>query len=357
MGGALSHGADPARLESIAERLAHLAEATATVGVTGSTLLTVLDGNWSGGDLGGFAQGWSDSARQLESTATLLTTAARSLREQAEQQRSASDGQGGGGAGAGWLARGTTGSPLAGGRSPGIAHEMGAGPTDEPAHDEMPDDNDARDDDLDDRPPAFFDDRSDPGKDDVTLPKGADPDHPAIKELMKTEQGRETLDWMARNDITIVYDEDKKGASYSPSGNVMTIGPDHEGATTIIHEASHARWDAEDIRPEVTEVNRDEYIDRQLDNEVEAQMQEIEFMKERREQNWFAYRFHEYPCWTAYNDAYDAAVDGGMSPAQADDAGRAAIKQLYLDGEIVTGSTEQPYTVYYRNQWDDNHRG
>ena len=354
MSATVSHGSDAERLDEIAERLSGLGDRTAALGGSGSALLSHLDGHWSGQDLVAFERSWSSGRAGIESAADMLRRLARALLEQAEQQRRASSGPGGT-SGLAWPAFRVSGAPIAGAQGAGwlstdLGQEMGG----DPPNDEMPDDNDARD--GSDRPSWYFDDRTDPGRDDVTLPEGADPDHPAIKELLKTEQGRETLDWMARNEITIVYDEDKKGASYRSSTNTMTIGSGYEDATTIIHEASHARWDAEDLRADPKKVSREDYVEMQIANEVDAQVEEIKFMEERREQNWFAYRFGSYPNWGAYNDAYDAVIENGGSEAQADQAGRAAIRRRFEEGEIVTSSTGEPYTKYYEEQWEDNQR-
>ena len=153
----------------------------------------------------------------------------------------------------------------------------------------------------------------------------------------------------SRNDITIVHDPNQRGAIYDAGTNSMVIGSGHAGSSTIIHEASHARWDAKDKPLDATEVPRDEYLENRLRDETNAVTQEVHYAQQRREQG------ADIPVSRAekdYSAAYDAAIEAGKSPEEADQAGRNAIYELFTSGYYVTSNTGQTYPEYYGKYWD-----
>lgn len=321
----VTDGADVDRLDEVASQLSQLSGRTATVAQEGSQGMRVLHDAWYGPDLEQFSSSWSSSRSLLDQVVEQLDTAAAHLRRQADDQRHASDGAGAG-------------------------HGGAAGPR-------RPDDNDARD--------GFFnwfrrifdregyereyDGQDDPGEGNVQLPEGADPDDPAIQELLDTPRGRAVLDWMARNDIAIVVDPNETGAYYDASTNTMTLGGGYVDPSTIIHEASHAEWDATDNQVVATEVSKDEYVDHAIDNETEAVTEEVYYAQERRAQG------HDVPVDRAeqdYQAAYDEAIDSGASAEEADQAGRGAIRELFTSGYYETSTTGQSYPEYYGSYWD-----
>ena len=122
------------------------------------------------------------------------------------------------------------------------------------------------------------------------------------------------------------------------------------GSESIIHEAEHARHDAEDLTPSVTEVDREEYVDTMLDLEVDCEVARVEYIQEMREIDP-SYASGNRSVET-YEQAYDAAVADGSSTEEAEAAGHEAIKQLYLDGEYVQSSDEKRYDESYGEFWD-----
>lgn len=338
----VSQGADVERLLVISGRLGALARRSDDVLQTGNALMVTLQGSWAGRDREHYAQGWSAAGSRLAQASSLLAESARRLQQQADAQHAASQAGGAPRGAALGLAVGSLAGAAAGAE---VGSEADAGQI-------QHDNNDARDSDswiiemLDKH--GFFDLIIDQAAEDVTLPPGADPDDPEIREMLATRSGRETLDWMARNGISIQYNPGAEGARYDPNDNVMIIG--EGGSESIIHEAEHARHDAEDLTPSVTEVDREEYVDTMLDLEVDCEVARVEYIQEMREIDP-SYASGNRSVET-YEQAYDAAVADGSSPEEAEAAGHEAIKQLYLDGEYVQSSDEQPYDESYGEFWD-----
>lgn len=327
MSGAVSHGADADRLDEIAGQLQQEAERLGNAGTQGSAMLVVLRDSWSGPDLEAFDCSWSGAHGQIEQATQRLRTAVADLRRQAADQRGASD------------AKGVPGSS-----SPGPESE---GPV-------SPDANDARDDDnLLDRLVRFFNnyynDKQDPGEHNVTLPEGADENSPMIQDMLRTPSGRAALDWMARNEIKIIVDEDHVGAVYDAGQNAMIIGPGYQDAGTIVHETSHAQWDAEDRPIGATEASKEEYLDNRLRDESEAVAASIQFAKEERANGDGA---PPDQAELDYDAAYEAAIASGKSEEQAHDAGVDAIQDLFESGVFTTSNTQQTYTEYYGEYWE-----
>lgn len=328
MGEAVSHGADVARLEEIAAHLQQEAERLGDVGTSGSAMVLTLHESWSGPDLEAFAGSWSTARGQVEQAAQHLRTAVAELRRQAADQQGASDGRG----------------------VPPFATAPGRTGAEEPV---SPDNNDARDGFGNWLRRLFGDDpwspREDPGEHNVQMPEGADPDDPIIQDMLRTPSGRAALDWMARNDIAIIEDPNQVGAVYDAGQNAMIIGPGYSNASTLVHEANHAQWDAEDRPVDATDVSREEYLDNRLRDESEAVAAEVQFAKEERANGDGG---PPDRAETDYDAAYEAAIEDGKSEAEAHDAGVDAIQDLFESGYYTTSNTQQTYPEYYGSHWD-----
>lgn len=322
----VSHGADAERLGAIVGELRQLSHTTGTIGLRGTQMLTVLAEAWQGPDVEAFASDWDLARQQLDASSGLLERMGADLARQAGDQTAAS--------------AGATSRAGGGGAADGPELE------DERNHFQRFRDNltgrSAVRDVPDDEAPV------DPGEGNVDLPEGADPDEKAIKEMLETPRGRATLQYLADNDISIRFDDDVKGAYYSPAHDVMVLGKGYQGADTIIHEASHAEWDVEGEAGDAQEMGRQEYVDTQLDNETEACVEEIYYAKERRMSGESVGRDGME---RAYDKAYTEAIEDGESEDAADDAGRAAVRKRFEDGEVVTSTDGKTYPEYYEDGW------
>lgn len=334
----LTHGADVDVLRSVAGQLDDSSRRITSVESTGAALSSTLQGSWAGDDLERFVAGWDSSRQQLHGCAERLTRFARLLGEQADQQDDGSNG---------------------GGSAP-----AGAGPGSRAPEGVDADNNDSRDRPRKHffdtpKPPEYYENHEDPGPGNVEMPEGADPDDPAIQEMLKTANGRAALDWMARNDITITYDDKYDGAYYTASNNSMTLGKGgYRDASTIIHEANHARWDAEDRQVDVEETTREEYINGKYDEETDCVTNEVYYAKQAREAGVDAeYSVGEQKYDEGYARAYNSALEDGKTPAQAhqagDAAGRKEIRHLFSSGYFkASGSGGKTYGELKGDYWD-----
>ncbi|MGO1165386.1 MAG: WXG100 family type VII secretion target [Janibacter sp.] len=326
----LSHGADTDRLRTIGGNLGDSARATAEVEQVGTSLLTVLVETWAGHDAEQFASSWDPARDHLRAGSEQLSRFAERLRQEADEQDGTSQETTGGGA-------------------------TGPGSSDRAPEGADQDNNDSRDRprkhffDIP-KPPEYYENHEDPGVGNVDLPDGADENDPAIKELQKTADGRAALDWMERNDITIQYKDDYDGAYYTNETNTMTLGePPYNDAQTLLHEANHARWDAEDRQVDVEETTRDEYINGKYDEETDCVTQEVYYAKQAREAGTDVdVSTGEQQYDKGYATAYNSAIESGKSPAEAhaagDEAGRAEIRELFSSGYYKVSGSEPPQT-------------
>lgn len=201
---------------------------------------------------------------------------------------------------------------------------------------------------------GFGTEGEDPG-DDVEYPEGLDPDSEIAQELASTPRGRRILQWLHDNGIEVVIDPGATGAYYS--NGVMTLGPGHQEAGTVIHEANHAVWDKEGRSADAQSMSKDDYVSLAIEEEAEGVWLEVVYAKERRDSGQtVSPDIAEQRYDGAYQTAYDAAVASGQSPssahATADQAGRDAIEQMFYDGTYVTSNTGDPYSDYYGDYWE-----
>lgn len=341
MSGSVTHGAETSRLLEIATQLDAQARRTEVCEEQGTSMLAVLQDAWAGPDCQSFEAGWHPSRQQLVEASSRLRQAAALLRDEAQAQDEASQGAPGAGAGGGPAGGGTKGDPA----PPGGPRPEGDEDDDRSWWDKLRDKVLNRDQVLDvpnDEAP------DDPGED-VDLPEGADRDDPMVQELMKTPRGREALQSMHDNGVVLVQDENQKGAYYDPGTNTIVLGKGYDDPSTVIHEANHAQWQAEGKVPDATEVSKDEYVSRMLDNETESETEEVYLAKERRLDGESVARSENEK---AYDKAYTQAIEDGKTTDEADDAGRAAIKKRFADGEVVGSNSGKTYPEKYGDYWE-----
>ncbi|WP_157074884.1 hypothetical protein [Janibacter limosus] len=318
----VTHGADAERLMGVAADLTGSARRTRDIASTGSMLLTVLTDVWQGADVEDFVRGWGVACSSVERAADHLHHAADELRRQADDQRSASE-----------IGRG---------------HQTGEPTSPEPTAPEPRDDGDPDGEDAGRKiglGPAEFLRRGLHKLGTEILPDGLDLTDPVVLELMQTPEGRAWLHWLRDNDITIV--QGGSSSQYSPGTDTIYLGSDAD-VTSLIHEATHAQWDVEGKGVDITAVSRQEYIDAQLDNEVNAMVAEVEYLQATSDDPGAI----DDQAFTSYTQAQDAALADGATAQEAAAAGRAAIRELFTDGYYETGNTGQSYPEYYGQAWD-----
>lgn len=185
----------------------------------------------------------------------------------------------------------------------------------------------------------------------VDIPDGLDPDSDLVETLSSTERGRATLQWLADHDIPIEVRDDVEGAYWD--GRAIVLGEGYDEAAVIVHEANHAKYTEEGRSADINDPDREAYVSAAIDEEVDGTVQQIlaaqEFRTTGRE-------IGVQPGQTAYDKAFQEAKDNGASDADAQTAGRQAVSDEFLNGDIRVSLEGNPsYPDYYGDAWDRAH--
>jgi hypothetical protein len=183
--------------------------------------------------------------------------------------------------------------------------------------------------------------------DDVDIPDGLDPDSDLVEVLLSTQRGRDTLQWLADNDIEVVIDPSQTGAYWN--GSEIVLGGGQDNAAVFIHEANHARYTADGRSAEATELSRDDYVRDAILEETDGVVQQIIAAREFRDAG---HTVPQQPGEAAYTQAYDEAIANGATPEAANQAGFDAVNQEFYNGGFVTSTNGQSYPDYYGAYWD-----
>ena len=183
--------------------------------------------------------------------------------------------------------------------------------------------------------------------DDVDIPEGLDRDSDLVQMLLSTERGRQTLQWLADNDIPIVIDAGETGAYWN--GTEIVLGENFDNAAVVVHEANHAQATVNGESANANEQSRDDYVTTAVNEEVDGTVEQIQAAQEFRDQG---YTIGEQPAEAAYNQAYQQAIQNGQTVAQAERAGWNAVRDEFYNGGIVTSTNGQSYPEYYGDYWD-----
>ena len=185
---------------------------------------------------------------------------------------------------------------------------------------------------------------------DVDIPEGLDRDSDLVKMLLSTERGRQTLQWLADNDIPVVIDPNTTGAYWN--GTEMVLGQGYDDAAVVVHEANHAQATVNQTSADANTQSRDDYVTTALNEEIDGTVKQIQVAQEFRDQG---YTIGQQPAEAAYNQAYQQAIQNGQTVAQAEQAGRNAVRDEFYNGGIVTSTNGQSYPDYYGDYWDSVH--
>ena len=182
------------------------------------------------------------------------------------------------------------------------------------------------------------------------LPYGLVPDSDLVRTMQLTERGRQTLQWLADNNVQVYIDDDAGGAFWN--GRYITMGHGPGEALTLIHEANHARYSMEGRDADAGKLSRQDYIDAGIAEEVDGVIQEIEAVQEFRAAGYNG----PPPTGEAeYNNAYQNAKASGSNDATARQAGRDAIRQAFENGAFVGVGSGKTYSDSLGASWDSQH--
>ncbi|MBL8183015.1 MAG: type VI secretion system tip protein VgrG [Blastocatellia bacterium] len=196
---------------------------------------------------------------------------------------------------------------------------------------------------------------------------GEDPRITAMRgTLANSEQGRHALEVYDRYGVNSTFNGGN-GSTYDGGTNTMNLDPTEDPTTsalTFVHEMNHAEEGNEGTSGDITNMDRQEYVDEMLQEEIDGTVDSIEARNELAEGGTDVSNAH-FPLENEYQAAHDQAVadaraaNPNISDADAEAAGRAAGRQAVADGfnngSVVTSNTNESYPDYYGDAWDDAH--
>jgi hypothetical protein len=189
--------------------------------------------------------------------------------------------------------------------------------------------------------------------------------HAKVRRILgQSPTGKRARDFLDKNrNIKVVY-RPKHAEFFDPSNETIYVSTnwgEQDRAFTVIHEATHAEYHvtgrtANDGR-QISRLPRSEYVDRRLDEEVEAKIREIVARQEMRRA---CVRVHAtYGFDVVYRKAYEKAVAtaaGPLSTAAKKEigqrAGRKAVKDRYGSGRVKSSRTGETYAESFGAFWD-----
>lgn len=181
----------------------------------------------------------------------------------------------------------------------------------------------------------------------VDLPEGLDPDSDLVRTLRSTPRGRLALQWLADNDVPIKIDSGETGAYWD--GETIVLGEGYADAPVFVHEANHARYDAEGWSADAESQSRDDYVHGQIDEEAYGTMLQIRTAMDLRDAGQSV---GSQPGESAYTDAYEQAISDGKPVREAERLALVALTAEYYNGGIVQSTDGKSYDVSYGEYWD-----
>ena len=185
--------------------------------------------------------------------------------------------------------------------------------------------------------------------DDVDIPPSLDPDSDLVKQLLSTERGRQTLQWLVDNNIPIVIDPDENGAYWD--GSQMVLGESYDSAAVVVHETNHARPHQRGVMQTRTRRSRDDYVAAAVERGGGRTVEQIQAAKEFGSPGSRSASSRPRRRTPRPTPGHPERSDAG----QAERAGRDAVRDEFYNGNIVTSTTGDPYPDYYGDYWDSVH--
>lgn len=143
----------------------------------------------------------------------------------------------------------------------------------------------------------------------------------------------------------------------------MVIDSNHSAgraALAFVHEMNHAYYHKIGLRPDITALGREEYVNAKVSEEAEGVVKSIE-AKIELEGTDVSITGLSYPLETEYREAYKARYDeliaAGKSEEEAGSTARITgmerVIKGFMDGEVSTSNSGQSYPEYYGEAWDE----
>ncbi len=179
-------------------------------------------------------------------------------------------------------------------------------------------------------------------------------------QLRRTPEGNRALEIQRRYRVTVRYGAPGERTYFDPAINTAVIDPSERRPidTLIVHEMIHAEYDNTGRSANDRTTPRDEYVERAVDEEIEAVIAEI-----RHDIGAHPNRLNDItkigsiyaePYYRVRQQVLSETGNEEVATEAGHDAGRAAIVNAFSTGLIGTGNT--PYAQYYGDEWDRVHR-
>ncbi len=189
-----------------------------------------------------------------------------------------------------------------------------------------------------------------------------------IKKVLNTlPTGKEALKIMEDYKVGVKFAEGV-GSYYEESSNAMVIDSKEssaDAALTFVHEMNHAKYHHTGISADAKTLTREKYVEKMVEEEAEGTVKSIEGEIELEGAKAAAAKA-SFPLDKQYREAYKAAADAAkaknpkISEVELKKLGREAGKKRvikgFMDGEVVTSTTKEPYKDYYGKYWDKVHK-
>lgn len=182
--------------------------------------------------------------------------------------------------------------------------------------------------------------------------------------LSMIETGQTTLHLIDKYEIGVGF-ELGEGSRFYPYRNEIIIDSKfghYSAAILLIHEVTHARYFHEGLAADVALNAQHVYVQRKMEEEVNAMVASIEATSELWEAGIDISNLHPslyYPYKQAYGSAFRAAKHDypGLGDKTLQNIGRAAgkhtVSEGVLGGQVVTSITQQTYLEYWGLVWDE----
>ena len=181
--------------------------------------------------------------------------------------------------------------------------------------------------------------------------------------LNQSELGRLVMAQAEQYEVDIQF-KAGGGTLYKTFDNAITIDVIHSperAALSFVHEMVHARYHHEGIRPHMSEVGREAYVEARILEEAEAVALAIE-AKIALQAAGVDFGPSTYPLEGSYMNARDRAKNSAIarerdiSQVELAQIGQAAGEeravQAFVDGELATSREMVSYLEYYGSCWD-----
>lgn len=186
--------------------------------------------------------------------------------------------------------------------------------------------------------------------------------------LSMSDRGESALQLIETYRINLRF-EPGNGSRFLPHSNEIVINSKagrFSAALTLVHEATHARYYHEGMAADIKLLSRQAYTEMKMEEELMAVMNRIEATEELSE-NGVVVSNLPHVLYYPYRQAYGSAVravkndDPGLDEDTLQNigctAGRTAVQQALLQGQVLTSNTQQSYPEYWGSMWDKNRTG